>query len=555
MSSVDKSPTAVRRSSPTPSVTRRPQNARQQSLEFEVPVAANDEPLKSTAIERLWLCIHLPALPLEALSRNKPGEPRAVFDDQDGVRKVLLANREAMSAGVLPGLSVNAALALLPMLELEQRDEPCEQRALLNLAAWAEQFTSFVTVDPVNVLLLELAGSLRLFSGLRSLRRKISDGLGEQGFSALLSIAPTPLAATWLARAGQRVCVRKQANLTSALSALPVTCLNWPEKLCELFYGMGMSQVGDCLRLPRQGFAKRFGAGRLLEIDRAMGRLPDPRLSYRTPEQFSSEYELAEEIDDSELILNACAVLLQKLEHFLLTRQLAVQRLRFDFFHLQQPSTYLPLGCVQSERSAKHWFELLCIRFEHLRLAAPVIAIQLRAPQGQAMSADTDSFQFKKANKHRRNLSIDFLIERIAARIGSDLVHGVTTVAEHRPQYAWRREFVLDRVPQCQAMPGFWYEREAPELLADIRKTNSLLLRRPLWMMKTPQALAERDGEPVYQGPLIFTDGPERLETGWWDENGIARDYYVAVNPNGVHLWLYRNRGKAGGWFLHGVFG
>jgi protein ImuB len=114
-------------------------------------------------------------LPLESLRRDNTSFARtgfdnlndirgedvawAVFDEQDGIRKVLLANREAESAGIRPGFSVNAALALLPALELEQRDLQCEQRTLLSLACWAEQFTSFVAIEAPTVLLLELAAA------------------------------------------------------------------------------------------------------------------------------------------------------------------------------------------------------------------------------------------------------------------------------------------------------------------------------------------------------------------------------------------------------------
>ena len=72
--------------------------------------------------------------------------------------------------------------------------------------------------------------------------------------------------------------------------------------------------------MPREGFARRFGAGRLTELDRALGRLPDPRQSYRAPERFCSEYELSEEESASDLQLNVCQELLIELERFLLAR-------------------------------------------------------------------------------------------------------------------------------------------------------------------------------------------------------------------------------------------
>jgi protein ImuB len=104
-------------------------------------------------------------------------------------------------------------------------------------------------------------------------------------------------------------------------------------------------------------------------------------------------------------------------------------------------------------------------------------------------------------------------------------------------------------------MPGFGNEHQAPALLQEIRCTRSLLLRRPLWMLKNVKPLAYEQGQPFYQGRLTLVDGPERLESGWWDDDGIARDYYVALTTKGVYLWIYQDRIKNAAWYLHGFFG
>jgi protein ImuB len=129
-------------------------------------------------------------------------------------------------------------------------------------------------------------------------------------------------------------------------------------------------------------------------------------------------------------------------------------------------------------------------------------------------------------------------------------------VAEHRPQYAWRRQWVCGDVPHCANVPGQRTGHEPSTSLQELQRHNSLVLRRPLWMLAEPRPLVTEAGLPVCEGILRLLDGPERLETGWWDDDGIARDYFVACNPQGVHLWIYRDRKKEGGlWFLHGMFG
>ena len=59
---------------------------------------------------------------------------------------------------------------------------------------------------------------------------------------------------------------------------------------------------------------------------------------------------------------------------------------------------------------------------------------------------------------------------------------------------------------------------------------------------------------PVHGDVLQLLKGPERIETGWWDNQPVSRDYYVARQRNGQQLWIYRNRLDRQ-WYLHGVFG
>lgn len=563
MSASDKPPARSREAAPTPSIKKRAGRTRlrqppeQLSLVSAASPSPPPLPLPVRPLRQLWLCVYLPALALEAVLVS--AEAAAVFEEQQGIRRILKANAKAREAGISPGLAVNAALALVPSLKLEERNPIREAQVLKNLAEWSEKFTAFTSIDEPSLLLLEIEGSRKLFGGIKPLRERIVRGLQSQGFHVEVAIAPTPLAATWLARSGQKVCIRDPRNLVGKLGPLPIHCLHWPDNVCKLLRGMGVTSIGEVLRLPRQGFAKRFSATRLLELDRALGRMPDPRVSYRAPERFVADFDLNEEESDSALLLNICQELLMRLERFLLSRQMAVQQIEFVFFHLQVPATHLPLGCVRADRAVQHWFDLLEIKFDRLALAAPVIAIQLCSGEGQRFTAETDALPFNKPERQQRNVSIAHLAERLSARIGEEAVHGVMTVAEYRPQHAWQRRNVFDGVPHCANVQGCELYSDTSGLLTGVRRTNSLVLQRPLWMLQKPEQLVTEQEMPCYQGRLELVEGPERLETGWWDDDGIARDYFIARNPRGVYLWVFRDRCQVGGrrnsWYLHGMFG
>jgi protein ImuB len=300
---------------------------------------------------------------------------------------------------------------------------------------------------------------------------------------------------------------------------------------------MGIKTIGDCLRLPREGFARRFGPGRLLELDRALGRLPDPRTSWRAPERFCADYEMTEEQSDREALLAICRELLQRHERFLLTRQLGSQQLLFSFFHLRAPATHLPISCARAERMAEHWFGLLQLRFEQTSLPEPVIAVRLQGGHTQAFNVQSSHLRFhgKSAGKEL-HYSMSQLAERLIARVGKQSVQGFAMVAEHRPQLAWRHRDLFEKASNAATSDG-------------------QAIRRPLWILPEPVLLAVEKGRPFHQGRLRIISGPERLETGWWDADGVVRDYYTAANPAGMHLWVFQNRSRERSWYLQGLFG
>jgi protein ImuB len=52
---------------------------------------------------------------------------------------------------------------------------------------------------------------------------------------------------------------------------------------------------------------------------------------------------------------------------------------------------------------------------------------------------------------------------------------------------------------------------------------------------------------------LVLEEGPERIESGWWDGKGVARDYYIARRAQGARWWVFQERNTQA-WYLHGVF-
>lgn len=503
------------------------------SVSLASAVAGPQSPTRVVAARtsrQLWLCLYFHDLPLEAAAAPDTAAC-AVLNGEGRRPHLLLCNSAAEAAGVRPGMSVNAALALEPGLQVVRRDVQRERAILTRLAAWAIRFTPIVSLDPANALLLEVGASLKLFGGLAGLRAAVSDGVRSRGYAVRMAFAPTRRAALWLARAGGDIAITDSRYLPGALAKLPLDCLDWPAKTQETLRRMGVRCLGDSLRLPRDGLARRIGARWLRELDEALGRQPEARESYSPTGHFRDLLELPAEAHSSLQVLAALQVLLARLYRHLQVQQAGVQTLWIRLAHRGMTDTWLRVGLLRPVADIRHLRRLAELQLSASRLAAPVVAVGLRADTAAFRPTDGDLF----AEGRNQPEALAQLLESLRARLGFQAVHGVGTVPGHRPERAWH----------VVTEPGSWPPPNT---------SGRLPWQRPLWLLEQPALLDSCGGQPRCGGTLTPADGPERIESGWWDGQDIRRDYYVMHNPHGVRLWVFRDR-RDGAWYLHGIFG
>lgn len=458
-------------------------------------------------------------------------EPFAVIERH----RICACDAKARSRGVLPGIALAAAQALLPALRTRERDLAGETEALLGLAAWATQFTPSVAIDFPDGLALEVAGSMRLFGGLEALLQAMRAGLKEMGYSAALAAASTARAAAWLARAGEGTTAAPPSEAARMLVGLPLEVLRCPAETAEAFVLLGVRTLGELLALPREGIARRFGQRILDELDQGLGRLPDPRHYYVPPAKFSARLELPAEVMQSEALLFACKRLLAQMAAFLAGRGSGVQRFSVRLFHREGRKTELVIGLLEPSRDLKHFTVLLRERMASVKLKQPARAIELAAACIVPCGAETASLLPQETRAAGDWIA---LVERLRARLGDEAVQGLETAPEHRPEKASRSAELTARKPLQHALH---------------------FGERPFWLLGTPRPLEERGATPHFEGPLQLVCGPERIESGWWEggESGdIGRDYFIARTGCDALVWIYReHRALDGGrWYLHGLF-
>jgi protein ImuB len=425
--------------------------------------------------------------------------------------------------------------AVFPEMARESSDA-----VLQKLCLHAQTFTSFVSIEPPNALLLEIKGSVKLFGSLQRLHADLDACWRQLALTAQSATAPSTLAALWLARAGNPLQIEDIEALPGHLARVPMACTAWDDELLQTLRAMGVTRLGELMRLPRAGLARRLHPARVQDLDIALARQPAPRRAFVPRERFRERCDFETEIEHVAYLEKALEPLIERCAQFLLERQAGVQALQLRLRHRTAPPTRVLLGLASITSERRRLSDVLCQKLTRLELKAPVRGMELISGPLRGLPASSlDAFLTRAGGRD----SAPQLVERLRARLGEEAVYGVCLNPEHRPEAAWRRVHELRLTAAPKAEVGM-VDQDMP---------------RPIWLLNEPLPLTK---------PQLL-QGPARIESGWWDGKGVSRDYYVAHQSpagrpqgegqdgpsqwHGIRLWVFQER-HSKRWFVHGVF-
>lgn len=522
------------------------------------------------------------------------GQAIVLYEANRGLR-VVDCSRIAAEYGARKGIPLAEACALVgttqknrqqPSSELDRLhtipyDPVIDRSALEELACQCERFTPIVGLEqtcPAECLLLDITGCERAFRGEHMLAREIETACCQWGYRVRIGLGETVGAAWALARYSHYLrpgpnsgaepggpiaflspdCCQIAAGQTAAaLGSLPVSCLRLEPATVGVLKQLGVETVSQLTSLPREGLTSRFGPGLLLRLQQALGEKSEVVHPYRGMPTLQAQWEFDAPIGRMQIVEQ---VLLQLLEHLIpqFPAGYGSQRLEIQLGGDGQEKEFV-LEAYTPSACCIHWRDLLRLRLETVRLAAPVAKVVLQA----TALAPLESRQmelFTGAARERPEESAD-LLDRLSSRLGRQAVLRPRWVADVQPEYACRYTPVL-REGQEKASRRKGKKPGLP--LADpTQATQEMAAYRPLRLSAKPIALpvvsVVPEGPPLkfcwqdreYQ--IAHAWGPERIETGWWRGQRIARDYYRVETQTGHRFWLFR-RLRDGQWFLHGWF-
>ena len=490
---------------------------------------------------------------------------------------VYQANHQALVAGIYPGLGKASALSRCPQLLWIARDPQAESQYLSEQCWWLSRFTPHLCQED-GFLLAEVSRSLKLFGGLQALVQQMLVGFSDPQLCLKIAIACTARAAIWLSRWQTRlpspkgnehpdfkniVFAQEPSTLRQALETIDINCLlshtetnRQSLNLRMLRDDLALSTLKSLWDLPRKGLRQRLGAKVLLAMDQALGQEADPRTWLEIPEPLRLHRELSFWAEESSHLFKLGQTLIEQACTQLKARKQGLMAITFEFHHRDHgPLSFIKLGMQALCDEAKRWCALWEEHLAKTVLRDPVIAVSLLGGIAQDMpQASACLFPGPTLNRQLQTS----LFERLQARLGRRSMFRIVSIADHRPELAQML---------CEMNPDTTSDDKSDDKKPDHHKTVAMLsnnqalgLPRPIWFFDRPIPIQVRSDHPYWQGPLSIVAGPERIETGWWEGQWFARDYFIASDQNDVLYWLYRNRHStldqaSHQWFIQGCFG
>ena len=531
------------------------------------------------------------------LSQGNTEAAPLVTSFRHGSRLVIAAACPAARAlGLVPGMAITQARALVPNLDIRDADPAGDAADLLHLATTAaRRWTPLAAVSGIDGLLLDITGTAHLFGGEAKMARRIVRLLARLGYTARVAIADTPGAAWAIARfrrpgegggrdvwgnrfatqhsgpglrRGDGFVIVPPAEHSKALAPLPLAALRLDPTTIDALVHLGVATIGQLAAMPRAPLARRFGDALITRLDQASGRAAEPLDPVIPPEPIAVTQRFAEPIATAEAIEHWLSHLMQNLVTALAQAGKGARMIELIADRIDGVPQHLRIGLARPSRDAAHMLRLITRRIEEIAPGYGIDALALHVRRADPLRAQPFEERLEDTSA-----DIAPLVDTLANRIGDARL--------------WRMQPVESDVPErslASAAPIADATRAAARLKPDdvrrLDRGTDLHPWHPRWprparLLRRPEPLDHVIAELPDQPPRRFTwrgqthriicaDGPERILGEWWHRTAEAdsvRDYFRVEDEAGHRFWLFRRgdgeRPETGdlAWFIHGAFG
>ncbi|MBI3819471.1 MAG: DNA polymerase Y family protein [Planctomycetes bacterium] len=509
---------------------------------------------------RTVLCIVLPRIATDRIARTDRRfrrQPLVLVTETRGTRRVAEISVEAESAGARRGMTLAQARAIAPgLLYLPYRPED-DTRELEAIATILSRYSPIIGIYDAKTLAIDMSGCEALFDNFQTLAKKVVRDILKRGFRVRAVFASTPTAARALALSIKSDSTDSKNNNSDvpsiepdceleSLARIPPAYLGISPEAEKKLSALGITTIEQLVYLPRGALTARVGAGVLLQIDRALGRVADPIAPFHAIGLPAERIEPPVPVSQWQMVMFLLRRLADGIAAQLEAGMLGARAVECNIGRPEGMKETFTISLSEPRRARAWLFSLLKTRFERIDLGVEIESLELRVTSAEPLQYSEPAL-FNNLEPAARS-DLRGLFDRLSARLGERAVGMIDLKEDYRPEYNYTIS-----APRMKSPPL------SERVRHDLQYSQRV---RPLCIYKSPvpvEIKLNETGDPasfIMNGrvhEITRSTGPEAIESGWWDGNHCSRYYWIVECADGARYWIYSSAtGESA--HLHGVF-
>ena len=322
--------------------------------------------------------------------------------------RVAAVDAAAEAAGIIPGITLADARALMPALTVVPSDAVADARELAALADWCGRYSPWTCSDSSageggNGLWIDITGCAHLFGNEEAMLADLIARLERIGYSARAALADSAGAAWTVARFASpskheswHVIAPGQTQAT--LAGFSIAGLRLPAEAVATLERLGLKTIGDLDAAPRATLAARFGKDLVVRLDQAMGRCREPISPRQPAASIQARAVFAEPIGHLDDVERATRQLTEKACIDLGRIQHGARKLVLAVYRVDGKMVTVGVGTSRPVRDPQHLMRLFNEHLDKLDLGFGADVMALFVTVSDPLEADQLTLKNQRSN-------------------------------------------------------------------------------------------------------------------------------------------------------------
>lgn len=463
-----------------------------------------------------------------------------------------------------------------------------QRQALKEIAEKLRQFAPIIAVDTTAIpdcLLLDVTGCGLLFGGEVPLAERLLKTTSAANLDARLAISES-VAAAWAfthpaghllheapvpkQRRGRvasgaadwdlPLIVIPPGQAETWLAELPITSGRLPMDDIQLLTRLGIVTLKQLCNLPQDDLPSRISEEGRLRVRQLRGL--DDELLDALPEANPVQAIWVSEfgVKGKEHIKLVFQVLIEDVVKQLLVRNIGAIKATCDLKTEDGEILTVEANVVRPVQTEKDLLELLNLKLETIRLRNTVMTAKMVLATAPLMARrQQDLFHSEQQIQPEEELTT--MINRLSSRLSTNAVLTAQKTSSPAPEQAIQLDPIVS--PEDKIRTGRT-SASIPQRLVDpesVSPASQQTTSMPIRLLPYAVPIASKTEHPLKHGfswdgnryVVQSAVGPDRIQSRWWDEEAVHRDYYRVTTTTGPVLWIFQSLTNHL-WYLHGVF-